>query len=109
MGVIRAIVIAFSMFSALPMPRVEWKEKNMRWSLCAFPLVGAVIGGVCWFWVWLCGLLAFPAVLQAAGLCAVPVLLTGGIHLDGFADTHDALASHAEPARRREILKDPHM
>ena len=36
------------------------------------------------------------------------MLITGGIHLDGYADTSDALASCAEPARKREILADPH-
>lgn len=38
----------------------------------------------------------------------LPILVTGGIHLDGFADTVDALSSYSEPARKREILKDPH-
>ena len=44
MVLIETIVVAFSMFSALPMPHVEWNAKNMRFSLCAFPLVG-VCGG----------------------------------------------------------------
>ena len=35
--------------------------------------------------------------------------VTGGIHLDGYADTWDARASHGDPARRQEILKDPHL
>lgn len=38
----------------------------------------------------------------------IPVLITGGIHLDGFADTVDAMSSYAERERRLEILKDPH-
>ena len=37
------------------------------------------------------------------------MLITGGVHLDGYADTCDALASHAPPQRRQEILKDPHL
>ena len=81
----------------------------MRYSLCAFPLVGAVIGGVCWLWVRLCAVLALPALLRGAVLCVLPVVITGGIHLDGYADTCDALASRAEPARCREILSDPHL
>jgi adenosylcobinamide-GDP ribazoletransferase len=101
------VAVAFAMFSALPMPRVEWNERNMRYSLCAFPLVGAVIGGACALWVWLCALLGLPPVLRGAGLCLLPAALTGGIHLD--ADTCDALASHADPRRVQEILHDPHM
>ena len=36
------------------------------------------------------------------------MLVTGGIHLDGFCDTTDALASHSDRARKLEILKDSH-
>lgn len=103
------IAAAFSMFSALPMPNVRWDEKNTRWLLAAFPLVGIIVGLVCWGWVWLCEALAFPALLKGAGLCLAPVLITGGIHLDGYADTHDALASHGTVEKKQEILKDPHL
>ena len=92
MIVLQTVAVAFSMFSALPMPQIEWNEKNMRWSLCAFPLVGAVIGLGCWGWLRLCAALSLPELLRGAGLCLLPVLVTGGIHLDGYADTCDALA-----------------
>ena len=100
---------AFSMFSALPVPQVEWNETSMHWMLAAFPLVGLVTGGACWAWQLLCGALTLPDILRGAGLCLLPVLVTGGVHLDGYADTCDALASHASPQRRQEILKDPHL
>lgn len=103
------IVVAFSIFSAIPMPQISWTTRNMRYSLCAFPLVGAVIGGVCWLWTLLCGALGLPAILRGAGLTILPVLLTGGIHLDGYADTCDALASHGSVEKKQEILKDPHL
>ena len=109
MIVLQTVAVAFSMFSALPMPQIEWNEKNMRWSLCAFPLVGAVIGLGCWGWLRLCAALSLPELLRGAGLCLLPVLVTGGIHLDGYADTCDALASHAGIEKRQEILKDPHL
>ena len=103
------IIVAFSMFSALPMPRVDWNGRNMRYSLCAFPLVGVVTGLCCWGWSRVCGLLPLPSLLCGAGLCLIPVWITGGIHLDGYADTCDALASHAGIEKRQEILKDPHL
>ncbi len=107
--VLGAAAAAFSMFSALPVPHVPWDEGHMRWMLAAFPLVGLAAGGACWAWDALCGLLALPDVLRGAGMCLLPVLITGGVHLDGYADTCDALASHASPQRRQEILKDPHL
>ena len=105
----QTILVAFSLFTALPMPQVRWTRRNMRYALLAFPLVGALIGGLCWLWVLLCRAWRFPELLQGAGLCLLPVLLTGGIHLDGYADTCDALASHGKPAQRRQILQDPHL
>jgi len=96
------------MFSKLPMPQIEWNERNMRYMLCAFPLVGAVTGALVCLWTWVCTLIGAGAVLFAAGLAVIPIAVTGGIHLDGFCDTADALASNAPPERKREILKDPH-
>ena len=92
------------MFSALPMPQFDWNEKNMRYALCAFPLVGVVCGAL---WC-VCGVLPLPAAARAAGFCLVPVWVTGGIHLDGYADTCDALSSYGDTAKKLEILKDPH-
>ncbi len=106
---LETLIVSFSMFSALPMPRIKWNEKNMRYSLCAFPLIGAVIALVCRGWILICGLLSFPELLRGAGLCLIPVLLTGGIHLDGYADTCDAIASCSDSEKRGEILKDPHI
>ena len=99
------IAVAFSMFSALPMPRVAWKDSNMRYALCAFPLVGLAIGLAQILWAAVCGL-GLPPVLRGMGLCLLPVWLTGGIHLDGYCDTVDALASHASREKKLEILKD---
>lgn len=108
MKMFRTIAVAFSMFSRIPMPRTAWRPESMRYMLCAFPLVGVVIGAVIGVWGWFCGVQNIGNILAAAGLTLIPVAITGGIHLDGFSDTIDALASHAEPARKREILKDPH-
>ena len=109
MIVIETVIVAFSMYSALPMPQIPWKEENLHYALCAFPLVGVVIALLCGVWVRLCIVLSLPSLIQGAGLCLLPALMTGGIHLDGYADTWDARSSHAEPEKRQEILKDPHM
>jgi adenosylcobinamide-GDP ribazoletransferase len=103
-----AIVSAFSTFSVLPTPRVEWNAYSLRNVLAALPLVGVAIGGFLCLFYWIFGLVGFPAVLYAVAFTILPVALSGGIHLDGFADTVDALSSHAAPEKKRAILKDPH-
>lgn len=100
--------MAFCMFSRIPMPRIEWRQENMRYMLAAFPLVGAVVGLALWLWQLISGWLGFGALLWAAGVTLLPVAVTGGIHMDGYCDVCDALASHAEPEKKRAILKDSH-
>ena len=104
MTVLQTIAVAFAMFSALPVPQFEWNEKNMRYAMCAFPLIGLVCGGL---WC-LCGVLPLPGLARAAAFCLVPVAVTGGIHLDGYADTSDALSSYGDREKKLEILKDSH-
>ena len=53
MRVIRSFVIAFSTYSRIPMPQVEWSDENRKYSMCFFPLIGAVIGLILWGWLWL--------------------------------------------------------
>ena len=108
MMLLRSLIMAFSTFSQIPMPKVEWEPDSMRYMLCFFPLVGIVIGLILAAWVMLCEAVGFGTLLRAAGIVIIPIAVSGGIHMDGFADTCDALASNAGPERRREILKDPH-
>ncbi len=100
--------MTFTMFSAVPMPQIEWKKENMRYMLCALPLVGVVIGACLCLWAWIAEKLRLGAFLYAVGLTLLPAILSGGIHVDGFLDTADALSSHAAPEKKREILKDSH-
>ena len=99
-------IIAFSTYSRIPMPQAAWTEENMRYTLAFFPLVGAAVGAVFWAVDALCSLLGFGCILRAALLTAVPAVVTGGIHLDGYCDTVDALASHAPKEKKLSILKD---
>ena len=90
MTLLETAAVAFAMFSAVPVPQPVWNEKNMRYALCAFPLVGVVCGLAWWGWAALAARLSFPLLLRAAGLCLAPVLVTGGIHLDGYAEARRA-------------------
>lgn len=103
------IAVALGMFSRLPVRNVKWSEQNRKYALLAFPLVGVVLG-ILWILVALLGrYYNLPQVLTGALLTGLPLLVVGGIHLDGYADTVDALASHAEREKKLEIMKDPHV
>ncbi|MFQ3614488.1 MAG: adenosylcobinamide-GDP ribazoletransferase [Cyanobacteriota bacterium] len=114
---------ALTFYTTLPLGRSE----NLEFTGIAawLPAVGLVIGGI----LCLIGipLRAFPDSVRAAVLLAVWVLLTGGLHLDGVADTADGLAinihkeshkgvtqgSETEPGargsrRRLEVMQDSH-
>ncbi|MBQ9011011.1 MAG: adenosylcobinamide-GDP ribazoletransferase, partial [Clostridia bacterium] len=104
-----SLIIAFSTYSRLPMPRTEWTEENRRLTFCFFPLVGVPIGAAAILWQYLCLRLSVGPVLRGAVATALPLLLTGGIHMDGFMDTCDALASWQPREKRLQILKDSHV
>ena len=100
--------IAFAMFSKIPMPQAEWTEENMRYMLCFFPFVGAAAGLLTLGVSWLGEYFGFGTGFMAMALILVPVLVTGGIHVDGLLDTSDALSSWRDREKRLEILKDSH-
>lgn len=103
-----SLAIAFATYSRIPMPKADWSEENRRYSLCFFPLIGLAIGAAMAGWLWLCDVLDMGSVLRGCVAALIPLLITGGIHMDGFMDTCDALASWQPKERRLEILKDSH-
>lgn len=107
MSVLRSLIVAFAMYSKFPMPRVNWNKANMAYALCWFPLVGVVIGIFLFAWFYLADFFSIGTQLSAVVTALIPVAVTGGIHLDGFADTADALASHAAKEQKLIIMKDP--
>lgn len=102
--------IAMSMYSKIPMPTVEWTKERMKYVMCFFPVVGIIQGMILGAWFYL-GLKTFRLSAFTAALTgtAVPLLVTGGIHMDGFLDTMDALHSYGDRKKKLEILKDPHI
>ena len=108
MKLFETFLVAMSTYSSLPMPQLEWNEKNMLYAICFFPAVGVVCSGALLLWNWFCCRLNVNPVLFAAAAVCLPLFITGGIHMDGYMDTVDALASHQSRERKLEILKDSH-
>lgn len=98
--------IAFAMYSKIPMPQADWEKENMLYMMCFFPFVGIVIGALIAGWSYLSEVLEVGQILRSAVYVLIPVLVSGGIHLDGLLDTADALSSYQTKERKLEILKD---
>jgi adenosylcobinamide-GDP ribazoletransferase len=99
--------IALQFLSSLPirLPGMPQPQELGR-SLLFYPLVGVLFG------VLLLGLNALldgaPLMLHAALLLTAWVLLSGGLHLDGLADSADAwLGGFGDRERTLSIMKDP--
>lgn len=104
----KSFKIALHMYSRMPVPAFTWDDASMRYAMCFFPCIGCIIGGTELLWFWLAQLLSVSSLIYAAVAIAIPFLITGGIHMDGFCDTVDALSSQQSTERKLEILKDSH-
>lgn len=109
MHILKSFAIAFSIYSAIPVPQFTWEEEDMRLMLCFFPWVGAAIGGCLYLWNYLCAVFSIGNVCRTVVGMSIPLLMTGGFHLDGFMDTMDALHSYGTREKKLEILKDSHI
>lgn len=107
-NLMRSMCAAFSMYSKIPMPQVEWTKESMKYCICFFPAVGAVIGTLVLAWDFLARAMLQGRPLYTAVLILIPVAVSGGIHLDGLLDTADALSSYKTKEEKLEILKDSH-
>lgn len=109
MSVLKSIVVAFSIYSKIPVPIFDWKEENMKYHLIFFPWIGAVIGVIVYLWNLLCTRFGIGIVAYTLIGAAIPLIVTGGFHLDGFMDTKDAFSSYKPKEEKLKILKDPHI
>lgn len=103
---IKAFGLALTFLTILPAPRsLDATPAELAQSMLWFPVVGLLLG----LMLWVAGLgltLFFPDLVVSALLLILLVLLTGGLHLDGLADTLDGLGGGKNPAARLRIMKD---
>ena len=71
-----------------------------------FPLIGAILGFIYWLASWFLTAVFGWANFVTTLLVLLPVVLTGGLLLDGFMDTADGVFSARDRERKLEIMKD---
>lgn len=107
MPYIRPLLIAMQFLTRMPLPRQATPEPvEIGGSVVYYPLVGAIIGAAL---ALLAAVMAarVPALVAAAIVLVLWVAVTGGLHLDGLADSADAWACGGDADRRLEVMKDP--
>lgn len=109
MKIFKSFIIAISSYSKIPMPQFELVPGDMDYVMSFFPAVGVAIGLLECLWFWLCCLLNIGNIANCMIAAIIPVIVTGGFHIDGFMDTSDALCSYKEREERLAILKDSHI
>jgi adenosylcobinamide-GDP ribazoletransferase len=102
----KLLLCAVQFLTRLPTPSfVDFEPGWITRSARYFPLVGLGVGGACAL-VLLAAGQAWSGALPALLAVAAGVLITGGFHEDGLADTADGLGGGHTSARRLEIMKD---
>lgn len=103
------LLIAMQFLTIIPLKIKSVDEKDLSASLAYFPLVGVLLG------LFLVGInnvlsiLNFQEIILNILLVVSLLVLTGGIHLDGLADTFDALSSGRDKEEMLRIMRDPHV
>ncbi len=70
------------------------------------PIIGIIVGAVAGYAAYGLALLGLTPLAIAVAF-ALPIVLTGALHVDGFLDSCDALFACVDPARRMQIMKEP--
>ena len=91
------------------MPKSNFREGDLKYALAFLPVVGFIIYGVIYLWILIAGRFGYGPLLGGVVAAVIPVLIVGGLHVDGFADVVDAVYSRADREKKLVILKDPHI
>jgi adenosylcobinamide-GDP ribazoletransferase len=103
------LLVCLQFFSSLPIPISIKMDKNViKRTVMMFPILGLIMGGIMGsLLVCLNEWTTLSSLALAFIVWVLPIILTGGIHLDGWMDTCDAYFSYQDKEKRLEIMKDP--
>jgi len=104
---LKAFFLALALLTRLPIPQLEEiKARVSGRSALFYPAVGLLIGLILYL-----PLLLFPQaspILLAAIITVIWAIITGGLHLDGLADSADGwLGGISDKEKTLKIMKDP--
>lgn len=100
-----SFLFALQQLTRIHIKDVPFEPRDLGRSPLYFPLVGLIIGVLAAAFYAAADSI-FPSAVVASLLVVGLVMLTGGIHLDGFMDTVDGVFSGRPRERKLEIMRD---
>lgn len=105
------LILNFQFFTTLPINlEVPMTEENIERSIRLFPILGLYFGLIYSFVIYfLQNYSPFSNLIIAFIVWLLTIVLTGGIHIDGWMDSSDGFFSYRDQSRRLEIMSDPRL
>ena len=101
------IALLFRFMTRLPIGfEPKFDSDSLGKSMRFFPVVGMVMGIILFGFFWAFSYFIYSPMVMAVLLVIVEVVLTGGLHLDGLADTFDGIFSYRSKQKMLDIMKD---
>ncbi len=101
-----SFIAALKFLTIIRLPlRREASPQELGRSIIYFPIIGIIIGITLAVLNWLLGMVLPSSVVNAL-LIAWMVVISGGLHLDGFADTCDGIGGQKPVEARLQVMRD---
>ena len=108
----KGFLLLLSFMTRIPMPKIDYDEEKLGKSMKYFPAVGVIVGIIllffCIVFTFVFKNLNYSTVLPLMIIVVIltDLITTGGLHLDGLADTFDGIFSYRSKHKMLEIMKD---
>lgn len=101
--------LATSFLTRLPVADIEGEVPTLCRCLWACSIVGMIIGGAVYALFTGLYLIGFPALIASFIALGAGMVLTGGLHEDGFGDMLDGFGGGHDKSSKLAIMKDSHI
>jgi len=105
----RSFLLALQFLTIIPVKIRHLNEQKLSESIIYFPIVGLLLGLILLLANKLLFFLNFESFFINIILVILLLILTGGLHLDGLADTFDAFLSRKDKDEKLKIMRDSHI
>lgn len=101
----KQFILMLTFLTRIPVPfHFDFTEEDFAKGTVFIPVIGLIIGIILYGISLLTNNLDAP--IQALIIWSIYILITGGLHIDGLADTIDGLFSSRDKNRMLEIMQD---